>query len=511
MSLMDIIVLSLLTVRQTGIDFLKFGLIGQTGSGKTYTMVGILDDSEEEGLIPRISRDLILQSLSKKNTRDVVTNDLIVDIKLQVSFFEIYNERVYDLLSSSDNIAPCRVREHPETGAFIEGLTYRTVGSYEAVSLSLYEGFRRRITGETLMNANSSRSHAVFTIYMTQTRSSSSVSLPSQGATINSPRCKRSQSLSESTPSSPSSPASSSPASSPAPSPSSSSRRSLVDPSLNTFSRISKISLVDLAGSERLDATRSKGMRMKEGTMINLSLSTLGDVIKALSCAQKESATMISSLKHVPYRNSALTWVLKDCIGGNSRTTIMATISPHAPHYAESLNTIRFITKAKLIVNKVRVNEKRTDDTSGSLGASEEVVKEMGVKLQVFEKRISELEQIIRKHGLSSEMLESLFPDEERTEWSGEGDGEREGEGNENDLESPVGVGEGEGDGEEAMATDVERVNNSLSDDEEGLNQILPLDDLVVQVSDSLTTILTSPPLYLFHSTPPPSPCCGSN
>lgn len=424
-------------------------IIGQTGSGKTYTMVGILEDSEEEGLIPRISRELILQSLKRKNTRDEVTNDLIVDVKLQVSFFEIYNERVYDLLSSSENIAPCRVREHPETGAFIEGLTYRTVGSYEAVSLSLFEGFRRRITGETLMNANSSRSHAVFTIYMTQTRSPATT-------TMSTPK----KTLKESNAPSPSSSSPSSPSSSYSRSPSSSPKR---DQSLTSFPRVSKISLVDLAGSERLDATRSKGVRMKEGTMINLSLSTLGDVIKALS--QKDS---LNSLKHVPYRNAALTWVLKDCIGGNSRTTIMATISPHAPHYAESLNTIRFITKAKLIVNKVKVNEKRGDTTQG---ASEEIVREMEEKLQVFERRISELEQIIRKNGLGSEILEEFFPHEEQADLSGEGELEEV----ENEIESTLGD-------DSTTTADAEKIKSCMSDDDEGLNQIFPRDDLVVQV-----------------------------
>lgn len=389
-------------------------------------MIGILDDPEEEGLIPRISRDIITQSLAKKDSRDPLNNDLILDIKIQVSFYEIYNERVYDLLSNHENITPCRVREHPETGAFIEGLTYRTIGSYDAVHLALFEGFRRRITGETLMNANSSRSHAVFTIQVLQSRSSSQ-------SPSNSPKSKK---------------------------------QTDNGTQQNTFVRQSKICLVDLAGSERLDATRTKGMRMKEGTMINLSLSTLGDVIKALS--QRHPTSSSNSLKHVPYRNSTLTWVLKDCIGGNSRTTILATISPLAPHYAESLNTLRFVTKAKLIVNKIKINEKREVSNEGN----EEMVKEMGQRLQTFEKRISQLENIIRKNGLSTEMTD-VDDEDEKIGWN-ERDEEPE------EPTDRIEVNSGEED--EKEGTDTDNINSSVSDDDDGFSHLLSRDDMVVQV-----------------------------
>lgn len=130
--------------------------------------------------------------------------------------------------------------------------------------------------------------------------------------------------------------------------------------------------------------------------MINLSLSTLGDVIKALS----QRSAVGNSPKHIPYRNSILTWLLKDCIGGNSRTTILATISPIASSYAESLNTIRFITKAKYIVNKVNINDKlnHTNDQSYKL------IEEMKYQLLNCEKRIFELQKIIENNGLMNQV-----------------------------------------------------------------------------------------------------------
>jgi hypothetical protein len=391
-------------------------------------MMGVLSNSEEEGLIPRLSRDLIAQSSSKINTHDPLTNDLITDMSLLVSFFEIYNERVYDLLSttptSGDVITPCRVREHPETGAFIEGLTHRPISSYAEVLRALSEGLEKRITGETLMNATSSRSHAVFTLQLTQTRRGGGVKQKSS-LTLSPPplplhRLPFSPPLSTTTPTRtratstprPSPTTRTSPRDSPRPSPVSSppTSPSMTSPSSSSFaslSRQSKICLVDLAGSERLEDTRSTGMRLKEGTMINLSLSTLGDVIKALSQRGGGGSTTGGpggGLKHVPYRNSTLTWVMKDCLGGNSRTTILATISPHAVHYAESLNTIRFITKAKFIVNKVRVNERKT----GTDGVDPVKVMEMARRLDVFERRIFQLEDILQRNGLASEI-----PDEE--------------------------------------------------------------------------------------------------
>ena len=373
-------------------------------------MVGVLENNEEEGLIPRLSRDILIQSKLKKNTIDQVSGDLIVDVQLQVSFYEIYNERVFDLLSTnsppttasqggsslpheSNEPVPCRVRQHPDTGAFIEGLTFRSVDSYEAVLQSLFEGFQRRITGETLMNAKSSRSHAVFTITITQTRETrSQESIDTSTITTLSPPPPPSPSTTTipitatTTPPTPTISRHISPNSSPNP------KKSLL-----TYIRSSKICLVDLAGSERLDSTKAKGVRMKEGTMINLSLSTLGDVIKALSLRSSTG----NSPKHIPYRNSILTWLLKDCIGGNSRTTILATISPVASSYAESLNTIRFITKAKYIVNKVNVNDKLNQNANNQ---NFKLIEEMKYKLINCEKRIFELQQVIEKNGLLNQV-----------------------------------------------------------------------------------------------------------
>lgn len=310
-------------------------------------MMGGKPGSTDEGLTPRLCRDILLEVNNIKGALDVTSGGVISSSKMHLSFFEVYNERVHDLLKENPE-EPCRVREHPDTGAFVENLTVREVLQMQDVISTMAEGLYKRQTAETLMNAQSSRSHAVLTVLVTQ-----EVVL-SFGAEDN---------ISDSVPAPPASP--------------SCTGRDSIPPEHKTprrarrassrcdvngrksIVRIGKACLVDLAGSERLCSTGATGQRLKEGTHINLSLSTLGDVIKALSERSEKGSG--DSGKFVPYRNSVLTYVLKDSIGGNSRTSIIATISPNQLAYAESLNTLRFITKAKLIVNRVSVNESSGD------------------------------------------------------------------------------------------------------------------------------------------------------
>ncbi|RCH93343.1 kinesin-like protein Klp8 [Rhizopus azygosporus] len=233
---------------------------GQTGSGKSYTMMGY---GEDKGIIPRTCEELF------ERIDDLSTPEL--SYQVEVSYIEIYNEKVRDLLNPA-NKGNLKVREHPTIGPYVEDLS-RLVA---------------RTVAYTNMNATSSRSHAVFTLFLSTTR---------QGKTEKSAR----------------------------------------------------ISLVDLAGSERATSTGATGVRLKEGANINKSLTTLGKVIASLAEHHHKKN------EHIPYRDSVLTWLLKDSLGGNSKTAMVAAISP--ADYDETLSTLRYADQAKRIKNKAVVNE----------------------------------------------------------------------------------------------------------------------------------------------------------
>ncbi|RUS86561.1 hypothetical protein EGW08_005700 [Elysia chlorotica] len=261
---------------------------GQTGSGKTHTMMGSQEDS---GLIPRFCNALFSR-LSENSS---------ASYQVKVSYLEIYNERVRDLLKQSNNNTKSthnlRVREHPSDGPYVQDLSKHTVIDYEAIANLMSKGNTNRTTASTNMNDTSSRSHAIFTITFTQARFLDGV--PSE--------------------------------------------------------RQSKIHLVDLAGSERADATGATGQRLKEGGSINKSLVSLGNVISLLA----ERCENGGKGKHafIPYRDSVLTWLLKDSLGGNAKTIMIATISPAGVNYAETLSTLRYANRAKNIINRPTVNE----------------------------------------------------------------------------------------------------------------------------------------------------------
>ncbi|KAF2980062.1 hypothetical protein EK904_009498, partial [Melospiza melodia maxima] len=263
---------------------------GQTGSGKTYTMMGT---PASIGLTPRICEGLF----SRKDDY----SDQMASCRVKVSFLEIYNERVRDLLKQSDQKKPytLRVREHPETGPYVQGLTQHLVTDYKQVVKLLEEGIAKRITAATHIHNASSRSHAIFTIHYTQAILENN--LPSEIA--------------------------------------------------------SKINLVDLAGSERADPSYCKD-RITEGANINKSLVTLGIVISTLGeSSHVESPPSGRRPAYIPYRDSILTWLLKDSLGGNSKTIMIATISPASSSYNETMSTLRYAANAKNIINKPRVNE----------------------------------------------------------------------------------------------------------------------------------------------------------
>ena len=264
---------------------------GQTGSGKSYSMMGY---GKEYGVIPRICQSMFQRI-------DEIQKDPKLGCTVEVSYLEIYNERVRDLLNPS-NKGNLKVREHPSTGPYVEDLAKLVVRSFEEIENLMDEGNKARTVAATNMNETSSRSHAVFTLTLTQKRHDAETSMDTE--------------------------------------------------------KVSRISLVDLAGSERATSTGATGARLKEGAEINRSLSTLGRVIAALAdvaagklAAKKKGASL------VPYRDSILTWLLKDSLGGNSMTAMIAAISPADVNYEETLGTLRYADSAKRIRNHAVVNE----------------------------------------------------------------------------------------------------------------------------------------------------------
>lgn len=258
---------------------------GQTGSGKSYSMMGY---GEDAGVIPRICREMF-ERISGVQTDPNLT------CTVEVSYLEIYNERVRDLLNPATK-GNLRVREHPATGPYVEDLAKLAVRSFQEIENLMDEGNKARTVAATNMNETSSRSHAVFTLTLTQKRHDAETSMDTE--------------------------------------------------------KVAKISLVDLAGSERATSTGATGARLKEGAEINRSLSTLGRVIAALA----DLSSGKKGLK-VPYRDSVLTWLLKDSLGGNSMTAMIAAISPADINFEETLSTLRYADSAKRIKNHAVINE----------------------------------------------------------------------------------------------------------------------------------------------------------
>nr|P33173.2 RecName: Full=Kinesin-like protein KIF1A; AltName: Full=Axonal transporter of synaptic vesicles [Mus musculus]BAA06221.1 kinesin family protein KIF1a [Mus musculus] len=266
---------------------------GQTGAGKSYTMMG-KQEKDQQGIIPQLCEDLF----SRIND---TTNDNM-SYSVEVSYMEIYCERVRDLLNPK-NKGNLRVREHPLLGPYVEDLSKLAVTSYNDIQDLMDSGNKPRTVAATNMNETSSRSHAVFNIIFTQKRHDAETNI--------------------------------------------------------TTEKVSKISLVDLAGSERADSTGAKGTRLKEGANINKSLTTLGKVISAL--AEMDSGPNKNKKKKktdfIPYRDSVLTWLLRENLGGNSRTAMVAALSPADINYDETLSTLRYADRAKQIRCNAIINE----------------------------------------------------------------------------------------------------------------------------------------------------------
>ncbi|KAB0346501.1 hypothetical protein FD754_011358, partial [Muntiacus muntjak] len=256
---------------------------GATGAGKTHTMLG---SAAEPGV-------MYLTMLDLYKSMDEIKEEKVCSTA--VSYLEVYNEQIRDLLVNS---GPLAVREDAQKGVVVQGLTLHQPKSSEEILQLLDSGNRNRTQHPTDTNATSSRSHAVFQIYLRQQDKTASI---------------------------------------------------------NQNVRIAKMSLIDLAGSERASATSAKGTRFIEGTNINRSLLALGNVINALADTKKKN-------QHIPYRNSKLTRLLKDSLGGNCQTIMIAAVSPSSVFYDDTYNTLKYANRAKDIKSSLKSNVLNLDN-----------------------------------------------------------------------------------------------------------------------------------------------------
>ncbi|XP_017903418.1 PREDICTED: kinesin-like protein KIF21A isoform X8 [Capra hircus] len=302
---------------------------GQTGAGKTYTMgtgfdVNIIE--EEQGIISRAVKHLFKSIEEKKHTS--IKNGLPPpDFKVNAQFLELYNEEVLDLFDTTRDIdaktkkSNIRIHEDSAGGIYTVGVTTRTVNTESEMMQCLKLGALSRTTASTQMNVQSSRSHAIFTIHLCQTRMCPQID--AESATDNKVISESSQ--------------------------------------MNEFETLTaKFHFVDLAGSERLKRTGATGERAKEGISINCGLLALGNVISALGDKSKRAT-------HVPYRDSKLTRLLQDSLGGNSQTIMIACVSPSDRDFMETLNTLKYANRARNIKNKVMVNQDRASQQINAL------------------------------------------------------------------------------------------------------------------------------------------------
>lgn len=329
---------------------------GQTGSGKSYTMMGTPD---HPGLIPRTCQDLYERIEAAQNETPNISYGV------RVSYFEVYNEHVRDLLVPVVPNQPpyyLKIRESPTEGPYVKDLTEVPVRSIDEILRYMKMGDNSRTTASTKMNDTSSRSHAVFTIMLKQIHHDMETD--------------------------------------------------------ETTERSSRIRLVDLAGSERAKATEATGQRLREGSNINKSLTTLGRVIAALADPKAGRSGKAGRGKDmvVPYRDSILTWLLKDSLGGNSKTAMIACIAPS--DYDETLSTLRYADQAKRIRTRAVVNQDHISsaERDAQIAAMAEEIrmlqvsvsesqsreknaKEQGERLEEYQNRVGSMQRMMEERG----------------------------------------------------------------------------------------------------------------
>ncbi|GBF89159.1 kinesin-II motor protein [Raphidocelis subcapitata] len=272
---------------------------GQTGTGKSFTMEGRDEPQELRGIIPNAFNYIFDTIAQQSGSREFL---------VRASYLEIYNEDIRDLLSKAPE-ARLELKESPERGVYVKDLMQFVVKGVPEISSVLQVGKKNRSVGATMMNQDSSRSHSIFSITIETTeRTAPPAAAGGAGA-----------------------------AAAAAP---------------DGHIRVGKLNLVDLAGSERQSKTGATGDRLREGIKINLSLTALGNVISAL---------VDGKAGHIPYRDSKLTRLLQDSLGGNTKTVMVANIGPADWNYDETLSTLRYANRAKNITNRPRINEDPKD------------------------------------------------------------------------------------------------------------------------------------------------------
>ncbi|PGH27686.1 hypothetical protein AJ80_00701 [Polytolypa hystricis UAMH7299] len=324
---------------------------GQTGSGKSYTMMGT---PENPGLIPRTCEDLFQRIESSESPN--------ISYTVRVSYFEVYNEHVRDLLvPRTETPYYLKIRESPTDGPYVKDLTDVPVRSFAELMKYMRKGDASRTTASTKMNDTSSRSHAVFTIMLKQIHHDLSTD--------------------------------------------------------ETTERTARIRLVDLAGSERAKSTEATGQRLREGSNINKSLTTLGRVIAALA-DNKPGRRKNKDI--VPYRDSILTWLLKDSLGGNSKTAMIACVAPS--DYDETLSTLRYADQAKRIRTRAIVNQDHVSaaERDAQIAEMAEIIRTLQLsvsqqnaskresemqneKLEEYQKQVAKMQQLMEETKMVSE------------------------------------------------------------------------------------------------------------
>ncbi|KAJ5101899.1 hypothetical protein NUU61_004121 [Penicillium alfredii] len=305
---------------------------GQTGSGKSYTMMGT---PEQPGLIPRTCEDLF-QRIESSPSPDISYN-------VRVSYFEVYNEHVRDLLvPRTDPPHYLRIRESPSEGPYVKDLTEVTAKNYNELMKYMRKGDVSRTTASTKMNDTSSRSHAVFTITLKQIHHDLSTD--------------------------------------------------------ETTERTARIRLVDLAGSERAKSTEATGQRLREGSNINKSLTTLGRLWPIQRKVEGGRGGR-KAKELVPYRDSILTWLLKDSLGGNSKTAMIACIAP--ADYEETLSTLRYADQAKHIRTRAQINQDHI-----SAAERDQQIAEMAETIRTLQLSVSQATASQRATETQDERLE---------------------------------------------------------------------------------------------------------
>mmetsp|Transcript_102445 Transcript_102445/g.181950 ORF Transcript_102445/g.181950 Transcript_102445/m.181950 type:complete len:831 (+) Transcript_102445:54-2546(+) len=332
---------------------------GQTGSGKTHSVLGMNDPPEMRGLLPRCI-EALFQMIDEQHAENREGHSVIYNA--QVSYMEIYNEQLRDLLIPVDdrNKQKLDVRQHPKFGTFVPGLSENAVTKEEEVQRMIDFGAKTRSVAATAMNAGSSRSHCIFTFVL---------------------------------------------------------ERKAKELGKESESR-AKVNLVDLAGSERQKKTEAGGDRLKEGAMINQSLTTLAQVINKLAEAGEIAAKgkKVAVGDFVPFRNSKLTHLLQESLAGNSKTVMMAAVSPALSNFEETMSTLRFAQTCKNVKTKAVKNEESKADMLQDLQAELEQLKAMESKPGVLtqEAKVKELENL--RQQFMKDFQDSLKEAKEREE-----------------------------------------------------------------------------------------------